>query len=202
MFKPNTMLPIVYDYKQNKVYMINITTKKFYFHPKQFKPTSTLSAVIIGGGFSRVTRLWRPQLYLNDPSQVFKISLIIIVIVIGALLLGLLVKKRYQPQFKEYLENEPDSKVVENKVEIKRIRDSAQLQSLIIIFISISFLIWSVFIFNQFLDDGNLRTYIFAAILFLVFSFMSSRMDHSVFILKLTTTMNHNNQSPWWLFKK
>ena len=69
----------VYDYKQNRDYMINVTTKKFYFQPqkKQFKPLNTLGFGAIGGAFYRFLQRQRPQLYLNDPSQAFKISLIV-----------------------------------------------------------------------------------------------------------------------------
>ena len=89
MFKPNTMLPI-YDYKQNKVYMVNVTTRRFYFQPKQFKSASTAATIvgsaITGGILYRIVQQQGSQLYLNQLSQTFKASLVAIGIVIGVVL--------------------------------------------------------------------------------------------------------------------
>ena len=207
MFNPNAMLPI-YDYKQNKVYMINVTTQKFYYQPQKFKPINTTMIIaagaIIGGSLYRVIRLWRQHLYLNDPSQFFRISLVITGVATGvslSLLLWLLIRKKYMPQFEEYSKSMPHPKEVKNADDIKKILGIAQTQALLSTLVSIGLLFWSISLFNRFLDEANLEAYTLATILFLSSSALFSRMDHTVFILKLTTKMNRNKQSLWWLFK-
>ena len=66
MFKPNTMLPIYYDHKENKIYMINTTTRKIYYHSHRFKNLRIVSIVAITGGFSSYLQRNYAQFYLNE----------------------------------------------------------------------------------------------------------------------------------------
>lgn len=184
--KPNAMIPI-YDEKQSKVYMINVTTKKFYFHCENFNSTNIIILALIGGGFSRLAQTWRSQLYLYSPTQNFKVLIIILVLLIGALLLWLLIKKRYQPQLKEYLKEYPEEIIC--KSDRDKVLNKALGQVIMIMLASVFSLVFSSLLFYRFLNDSNLVTFFTAALLFLVFSATLSRMDHAIFILKLVTEM-------------
>jgi sterol desaturase/sphingolipid hydroxylase (fatty acid hydroxylase superfamily) len=128
---------------------------------------------------------WASQLYLSNPSQAFKISLVIIGIFVGILLFWWLIKKRHQPQFKEYLKNNPRPKEVTDAGEIKKILGKAQVQVLPAILVNIGLLIGSIWLFHQFLDNGNLATYIISITIFLAFVFTLSGIDQAIFVLKL-----------------
>ena len=171
--------------------MINVTTKRFYFQPKQKKsiPLNTLGLAAGGLAFHRFLQRQRPQLYLNDPSQVFIVSLIVASIVVGLLLLWMmvfLIKKKYQPQFKDYIKSKPRPKEIENIHDKKKILDTAQAHALIALLVCVGFLIWSISAFNRFMTDENLETYISAMIPFLFSLALFSVIDRYVFILKLT----------------
>ena len=116
------MVPIIYDHRQHKVYMMNTTTHKFYSHldRKQFKPANTLKFTVIGGALYRMQQRWASQLYLNNPSQAFKTSFVIIGILVGILLFWCLLKKRHQPLFREYMKKKPSPKEVTDTGEIKK----------------------------------------------------------------------------------
>jgi len=187
MFKLNTMLPVYYDHKENKIYMINTTTRKIYYHSYRFNNLRIAIIVVIAGGFSSYLQRNYAQLYLNEPSEVLKISLIIMSIVVGILLWLVSVKKRYQPLFKEYLKQKPRPTEIKNIDEIKKSLDRTRSTALMTLLLTSSLFIWSVVLFNRFLTDtDHLSTYIFATLLFLTASYFSSRIDHALFILKLT----------------
>ena len=188
MFRSNVMMRI-YNFKENKIYMINTTTKKIYFHSQKLKSVSTISIFILYGIYSIISEWLHTHLYLNT-TQNFKIILILAGVLTGFLLAWLLKKKRYEPQLQEYLRKYPHAKEVENTDELKRILSKISLQMIGMIFASFVLLFVSIIIFRRFLNDGHLGTYIRAMILFLAFSFILSRMDHIVFILKLDTEMN------------
>ena len=189
MYKPNIMIRI-YDYKRNKIYMINTTTKKIYYHPQKLRNVSTMVIFIFYMMFTRIEDWLRPQLYLYNPNQNIKIFLIIVGVLTGFLLAWLLKKKRYEPQLEEYLREYHYAKEVENADEIKQIVNKFSLQAIGLIFGGFVVLAASILIFNRFLNDGNLGTYIRSMMFFLIFSFILTRIDHIVFILKLDAEMN------------
>jgi len=180
------MIPI-YDEKRNKVYMINVTTKKFYFHYQKFNSTIILSITFVGVVCSRLVQSWSSQLYLHSLTQNLKVLLILVAILMGATLFWFLIKKRYQPQLKEYLKKNPEE--IECKGDKEKILNKALGQVIMVMLASVVFLVFSSLRFNRFLSDSNLGTFITATLFFLVFSTSLSRMDHAAFILKLAAEM-------------
>lgn len=92
----NYMIPVYYDHQQNKVCMINLSNRKFYLHYQYFKSINTIALFAVVVLLNRTARSWRPRLYLYNYTQILKISLILIAILLGVLLLWLALKKRYQ----------------------------------------------------------------------------------------------------------
>jgi len=167
--------------------MINVKTRQFYFHNQNFEQISTIAFACIGLGLNRLARSVRPELYLYSPTQNLKILLILISVFAGTLSLWLLVKKRYQPLFEDYMRRTPEE--VKSIDDISKILVIAQLVMLMIIFLSLGMLIWSIVLFSRFFDDSNLATYSLATTLLLGFSYFFSRIDHAVFILMIAPEM-------------
>jgi len=163
------MIPIYYDREQNKVCMINVTTRQLYFHNQNFEQISTLVFLGVVLGINGLVRSLRPQLYLYNLTQNFKILLILVSILVGVLSLLLFIKKRYQPQFEEYMRRNPYPEEVKSKEDILEKLGTAQAAMLMLIIFSIGMFIWSMVLFNRFLSDSSLATYTLATTLLLGF---------------------------------
>ena len=170
--------------------MINVTTRKLYFHAQNFEQISTAVLLSTVLGLNVLARTLHPQLYLDSPTQSFKVLLILVAILAGASLLLLSIKKRYRPQFNEYIKHNPHSAEIEGTDDISKMLDTAQSAMLMIILFSIGMFIGSVVLFSRFFNNSNLATYVLATTFFLGFSYFSSRIDHSIFILKLAAEMS------------
>ena len=179
------MLPVYYNRKQNKVCMMNITSRKFYLHEQKFRQTSATIVGMTALSLNRLGRTLYPRLYLYSLTRNFKVSLVLVSILIGILLLWLLVKKRYQPQFEEYINRKPNPKEIETFDEVRRILDDTQMRIIMAMFFTICLLIWSIVLFNRFFSDVNLGTYIWATTLLLSCIYLFSKIDHAFFILKI-----------------
>jgi len=188
------MIPVFYDRKQNKVCMMNVETRQFYFHYQKFEQISTVALAGVGMGLNRLALSFRPELYLYNPTTSFKILLILVSVFAGILLLWLSIKKRDQPQFEEYMRRGPTPEEVKSIDDIPKILTTAQLVMLFIIFLNIGLVIGSIILFSRFFGDSNLATYTLATTLLLVFSYFFSRMDHAVFILKTAAEMKSGRE--------
>ena len=187
MFKPSTIIPLTHDLKNNTVYMVDVTTKKVYSQFKDFSKIntniSTVLSILLFVILSTIAELFRPNLYLDQPSQSLKGFLVLMSILIGFLMFCLVRKKSYKLQLDEYLQQIPPPEEVDN---IEEILDKAHLRSLIIILTTAGLLIASINVYGRFLNNVNLGTYIMATMLFILFTVTTLAFKNSIFILKLT----------------
>lgn len=195
-FKSNTMLPI-YDHKQNKTYMVNVTTRKVYVHSQKFKSINTIVTALTGGALYRAVLSLQPRLYLNESLQRFKPLLAIVAITIGFVLLVWLSKKKQQPQFKDYVEAHKDAKEVKYNDEIEKIFIHARNQIQIGMCASLGLLIWCIWLFNQFFSYSNMGTYVLATVILMVVALALSGLRYGLFMLKLVNEMAPNSQNPY-----
>ena len=183
LFKSNTIIRLGTDAEKNETYMINVTTKKCYSHFEDYSKANVnglpgyIGAVIILG----ISEWLRPQLYLNNPSGVFKILLVFFGGAVGIILARLIRKKIYiTTNIDEYLEKHPEAKEVKNVDDISGNAAFAQILTIIAV---IGFFVGSIFFINQFLDNSNLGSYFWFIALFTIFSCLALLLKHSLFIL-------------------
>lgn len=188
LFKPNTVVKVAYDMKRNKVYMVDVSTSKFYSHTKKFDytnmsvPVGFVLAGIIREYYSRL----RPQLYLNDFSDSLKILLIIIAVLASGGLLWILSKTRKEPQLEVYLQQYPQPEIVENtNIGLNK----ALPRAILTIIFTLGFLIGCLYMFNQFLIDSNLTSYILGTIFLFLFVSVITILRSAIFIIRLALEM-------------
>lgn len=188
LFKPNTVIKVAYDMKRNRIYTVDVTTGKFYSHSKNFGYTnmSVPVGMVLAGIIRSNSDRFRPDLYLDEPSNGFKILLIAMAILIGLLLFWILNRTRKKPQLEVYLQQHPQPELVKNANEGL---DKALPRALLTIVFMVGFSIGSLHMFNQFLNNSNLVTYIWATALFLLFSSVTTILKSAIFILKLSIEM-------------
>jgi len=157
MFKPNAIITLVYDSKNNIVYKIDVTTRKIYsnFSDSSIAKSNTFAAivVILATTITRMTADIRPNLYLNITLQYLKIPLMFVGILIGFLMFNLVKRKRYGLQLDKYLKQLPPPKEVHD---IDAALDKAYLAAILAVVITLGFLFANVYMWNQFFNDGNL----------------------------------------------
>jgi len=192
MLKPNAMIRII-DYKENKAYMVNATTHKFYSHNQRFANPSAITGAALAGILTTILQYASSQTTAIFPQR-FKVLIVVITVAVATLLAWMLKRKRYEPDLAEYLEKYPYAKEISNEESIERILGKAQVQVFGVMIASPILLFWSVFEFSRFMREGELGSYVLAMLLLFVFSMAISRMGHATFILKLATHMNSNNE--------
>jgi len=196
LFKPNTVICIAMDFKKNRVYAVNVTTRKFYSHPQNVKVNTDLY-VVIGIVFTIIIRRFsdqlRAQLYLSTASQNFKILLIGIGILIGfpAFYLGLSRKKRYIFHLDEYLEQHPQSEEV---TDVNKAIEKALFTAGSTLAFILGGGIGSAIMFNRFLNDSNLSTYFWAVVLFVIFSLLIVGIRDVLLIFGLESEKQTKNE--------
>ena len=176
------------DYKANKIYMINVKSGEIYSHFQKINWLSAGACVLIAALISRLEENVRPHLYVDNSIHEFKVFFIGIGIFVGCLLFLLLRKRRYQPELAEYLSQHPQAELVTS--DINEILNKVILGGIGSILGSIGLLVLSISLFNQFLFDSNLFSYIEATVIFLVFSWVITRVDHMLFLLKFVFDMS------------
>ena len=189
LFKPNTVIYIGMDFKENEVYIINVSTRKIYSYPQKAGVNTNLN-IAIGFGLvfaaiiPGIAEQFRSQLYMSEDYRSFKVLLVAIGILTGLLtfLLRLILEKKYSLQLDEHLKKHPQSVEV-NDIN-KALGKAAFLAISALIFILIG-AIGSAIMFGRFLGDSNLGTYLWSVLLFAVFSFLIAGIKHYIFILGL-----------------
>jgi len=187
MFKSNTIIPISHKIKENKVYMLNVTTKELYFHHQSLSVTSMdggmvgVALLLIATGVSRQVRQY---LYIDDSSQLFKAVLIEIGILFGFFIFYLVRKKKYEPQMNDYLQEHPDARKIEN---ISELMDEAHNKAFMIIIFTIIILIATVCVYNRFLNNYNLVSYMLGTLLFTFFCISLLACKNGIFVIRMVS---------------
>jgi len=139
--------------------------------------------VVLAPILERIYENLHSKLYLDDPPMGFKFFLILIAIIVtGLLWFGLLKKRSDGIHMKEYLKQQPKLEVVDNA---NIALNKGLLRAVLTIIFIIIFLIGSVYVFNQFLNDSNLMTYALATLSLNLLSVTIAILKSAVFILKL-----------------
>ena len=202
MYKPNTVIVIAYDFVQiNKIYMIDVTSKNFYYHNEvlfKFSADTILGylpgiVLLIMTIFIGMPHQPNELFYLDDLPRNLKILITIIGILVGILMFYVLKIKNQGLHIKKYLQQYPDSVKVTKKDEIDKIMNKAQTRSTLIMGVTIGLLIWSIFIYRQFWNQHNFGSYLWATALFMVASATASLWKNARFIMKLHTEMYAND---------
>lgn len=188
LFKPNTMIKVAYDMKGNRIYMLNITTGKLYSHMKKFRATNAAvpMGVVLAGGLRSYYSQVYPQLYRDDLSDGFKFLLITITILVGMGLVWIVWRMSYEPQLDVYLEHTPQPEEVKD---VNSGLNKAFYRPLISIICMVGFLIGSIYLFSQFLNNSNLMTYVLASAVFLLFLSVATIFKTAIIIIKLAIDM-------------
>jgi len=191
MFKPNTVIVLAYNQKENKVYMIDVTSKKIYSSFCDFRIVNSNEyygiGVVLIGAFSRFIADISPGLYLDTSSQHLKVPLMLVVILIGFIIFGLASWKSYGLQLEEYLQQLPQPKEVNN---IEEVLDKGHSRALLGVFLILGFLFASIYMFNQFFNDRNLISYLWAFVWSLLFFSSSALLKGVIFAFKIAAEMN------------
>lgn len=191
MFKPNAVITLVYDSKNNTVYKIDVTTRKIYsnFSDLRIAKSNTLAAIIVilATTITRMIANIRPDLYLNVTLQYLKFPFMLVGILIGFLMFSLIQRIRYGLQLDKYLKQIPPPKEIHN---IDAVLDKAHSTAKLTVVIALGFLLASIYMWNQFFNDGNLISYFWALIWFIYFSGFSALLKGAKFIVKLAAEMS------------
>ena len=186
MFKPNTIIALAYDSKKNKVYKIDVTSKKIYSSFSNFNVVNSnmfaVIMVVFVGAFRRFLAEIRPDLYLNETSQHLKILLMLIGVLIGLIIFILVQKKRYGLRLDKYLQQFPPP---EEMHDVEEVLDKAHSASMLMVVLSIGFLIGSIYMCIQFFSDGNLTSYFWTLIWLMYFSGFSALLKSAKITFKL-----------------
>jgi len=185
-FKPNMVIFIGMDFKRNKPYMVDVTSRKFYSHPHKVDETNTVAIGFILGGviIPVIAGQLRDQLYINDASQGFKILLIGIGVLIGFIMfyVRLSLEKKHSLPLNEYLKKHPQSEEITNRRQVIG-------KAVVLAFGAFGFIligaVGSVITFTQFLNNSNLGTYLSAVGYLVFFSFFIAVVKNYIFIMGL-----------------
>jgi len=185
-FKPNTIIYIATDFKKNKVYTINVTTRKIYSHPQNEINMNIYIAMSVAFAMflRRFSDQIRARLYLNYSFQNFNILFIGIGILIGlsAFYLGLILKKRQIFHLDEYLDKHPQTEEVNDS---NKVIEKALFEVSLTLAIMLGAGLGSVVLFGQFLIDSNLSTYFWAVLAIAISSLSIARINEIRFIIDL-----------------
>lgn len=181
LFKCNTLIPINPDVKKSRVYMVDVTTKQVYVHTEKIKNYVTLMVGIMMVIIIPITRTVYPQLYLDELSFGFKISLVVVGMLVAFLVcLWLKKKKPYAISLEEYLRKYPDAKKIKST---RSIVERAQFSAGARVFAVIFLLFANIYMYNHFFANNNLGTYILATMLFTLFLMVLSIFKYIIILL-------------------
>jgi len=191
MFKPNTIIVLAYIPKENTVYKVDVTTKKIYSNFSDFRIVNSNAyyaiGVVIIGASSRFIADINPDFYLDTTCQ--QIFLVLAGILIGFLIFILVRMKRYGLHLEKYLQQLPEPKEVHD---IEKALDKGYLSAIQTAVVTIITLFGSIYMCNQFLNNGNLISYLWTLAWFSIFSWFSALLKGAKFAFKLAAEMKRN----------
>ena len=205
MYKPNTVILLTYDKKQRYcTYMIDVTSKNIYEHHHSFFERSIPNIISYLGVIAFLVLIFfvgtprqpSTRFYLDTPSSDFKILVIAIGILIGILIYFVLRKDNQGLHIDEYLKKYPESVKITEKDEIDKIMKTVYPRVILIIVGTLGLFIFSIVVYRQFWNYHNFGSYLWATLIFIYASAISSTLKNARFVSKLHTEMKEMCEMP------
>jgi glucose uptake protein GlcU len=165
--------------------MMNVTTKKIYWHPKELRIYTMIGLMVSGIGLYTVPRVgnWT-MVRLGD--NVYSMNLgfvfVMIGIMVGVLSFMFFLTTRYTPNYRRYLLRHPKAKEVHD---VSSILEIANGRVVIVTIIALIFVTISVIRFNYYLnnfDISNFQSFVRDTVGLVLLAFYLSLIKDIIFI--------------------
>ena len=195
-YKPDILINIFHDIKNQKTYLMNFTSKKIYFYPDELKDKRKKSRKrgiieIVIGILLFTVPLYANPWYINNPSRGL-IATVISLGLLGSTMIGmvsfLITRKFLNKQAiteEEYLKLHPKLGVVRDIMEVERVVDRVLVKSKVRIIAIVLFIVGAIACFILFYRTYIIN-YVFIAFALVLLTFeMSSKLKEALFVIKV-----------------
>ena len=191
-YEPDILINIFHDTKNQKTYLMNVTSKKLYTYPDDLKKLNIWGGIsAVAGTFFLIFPLYDNPWYINNPSKGLIVMLLLLCL-FGSILIGVgmfwITRKllnRYALTEREYLELQPELRVVRDIIEEDKVIGRVLLKSKAATTANMLFAIGAIVCFILFYRTYILNYLFIAVALIILTSDIFSNLKKTLFVVKL-----------------
>ena len=187
--KQNAVIPILYKTKKNRTYVIDVTTRKIYWH--KHKPLNVNTTFIAGCSALFVTAIvpmmqnWLASQGLDNLAASIRVLLTFIGIIAGILVFFIAREKRDFLQFEEFMIRYPEAEGVNDIAEIEELLSDISNRISIMKYGLVIVPLIGIVLFSIFLSNSSLLVYGWGVLFFTSSGFFAIYYKDIVFLSKI-----------------